>query len=291
MQKDFEICHYISELALKAMLFEVSATPKPGLVDRNNSGAHKDMDFYSFMASSASLVHTFYECAYEGFVFEEQDLKKLLDKIRPIGIKGENKMFCATNKVNTHKGLIFSLGIICAGSAYVYKKIQKLSMDIQEICNIIKKMSQGISQKELGDIQKRENFTYGENLFRKYGTKGIRGEVESGFLTVRKYALPIFKKLVRENKNINDVLIQVLLHLMSVTEDSNILGRHDVNTLENVQKRTKEILNIGGIFTKEGREKILHMDTEFISENISPGGSADLLAVTMMFYFLENTNS
>ncbi|WP_242847956.1 triphosphoribosyl-dephospho-CoA synthase CitG [Inediibacterium massiliense] len=291
MQKDFEICQYISEMALKAMLFEVSATPKPGLVDRNNSGAHKDMDFYSFMASSASLAHTFHECAYEGFTFEEDDLKKLLNKIRPIGIKGENKMFCATNKVNTHKGLIFSLGIICAASAYKYKEVKSLSMNVEEICRIIQKMSQGISQQELGDVQKKEKLTYGENLFKKYGIKGIRGEVESGFLTVRKYSLPICKKLMRENKNMNDVLVQVLLHLMSVTEDSNILGRHDVNTLKDVQRMAKEVLNLGGISTKEGRQRIFHMDSEFISKHISPGGSADLLAVTMMLYFLENINS
>lgn len=286
--KDLEVCQYISELAIKSMLFEVSATPKPGLVDRNNAGAHTDMDFYTFMGSSAALVHTFYQCALAGFKFQGKSLNELMDSIRPIGIEGEKRMLKATKGINTHKGLIFSLGIMAAVAAVEYRETQRLQMNVEKICEKVKDMTKGISDRELGVMSKDHHLTYGKRLFERYGIKGIRGEVESGFHTVRTYGLPILQELTANGKNMNDVLVQVLLHLMTMTEDSNILGRHDWKTLDYVKASARKLLDVGGMFTEEGRQRIIEMDKAFIHRNISPGGSADLLAVTMMFYFLNN---
>lgn len=288
MSKNHKFCEYISEIAIKSMLLEVTATPKPGLVDRYNSGAHKDMDFFTFMESSASQIHTFYKCALEGLNFDGNDNKELLKNIRPIGIEGENKMYKATKGVNTHKGLIFSLGIIAAAAGLKYKETKQHKMDVDEICQKIMEITEGITAKELGNLSHKENLTYGEELFIKHKVKGIRGEVELGFPTVRNHSLPIFKELMKGNGSLNDNLVQVLLHLMAVTEDVNILGRHGLEQLEYVKSEAKAALALGGMFAEEGRKKIFKMDEEFIEKNISPGGSADLLAVTLMLYLLEN---
>ncbi len=88
--------------------------------------------------------------------------------------------------------------------------------------------------------------------------------------------------------NINDILIQSLYHLISNTEDSNILGRHGFKELEFAQASAREALKLGGILSREGRAYIEKLDKEFIEKNISPGGAADLLAVTLMLYMLEN---
>ncbi len=283
-----EFCFYISKLAIKSMLFEVSATPKPGLVDRTNSGAHRDMDFFSFMSSSAALGNTFYLCTLEGVNFESNDYTKLLKGIRPLGIQGEKNMYKATNDINTHKGLIFSLGIICSAAGSIFREKKDNLIKSEEICNRVKEMTKGISNKELKKSNDNTKLTYGEELFRKHGLKGIRGEAESGFQTVRSISLPLLKKLVKEKEyNINDILVQVLIYLMSNTEDSNILGRHDIDTLSYVRKKASEAISFGGIFSKEGREYIENMDRDFMERNISPGGSADLLAVTLMIYMLE----
>ena len=281
---NFCFCEYISEIALKSMLLEVVATPKPGLVDRNNSGAHKDMDFYTFMESSVSQIYTFYNCALEGLKFEGKDNKELLKSIRPIGIEGENKMFNATKGVNTHKGLIFSLGIIAAAAGLQHKITKKQEMDAEDICKKVKEIAEGIVSRELEHLNNKNSLTYGEGLYKKHGIKGIRGEVESGFPTVRYHSLPIFRELMKREDNINDNLVQVLFHLMTITEDINILGRHGIDKLEYVKSAAKRILALGGMFTEEGRKNILDMDKEFIRKNISPGGSADLLAVTLMLF-------
>jgi triphosphoribosyl-dephospho-CoA synthase len=222
-----------------------------------------------------------------GIEFKEEDYKLLMEKIRPLGIEAEKSMFNATKGVNTHKGLIFSLGIISAAAGnlyYINKEIYQSSIDI---CNLVKLMTKEIT-KELDNIEDKENLTYGEKLYLKYGVKGIRGEVESGFRTVLEYSLPILKDLINKEIHINHILIQVLLHLMAYSEDSNILGRHDMQTLEFVKEKALTALSHGGYLTSYGKVFVNEMDKYFIEKNISPGGSADLLAVTMMLYMLEH---
>jgi triphosphoribosyl-dephospho-CoA synthase len=281
-----EFCLKIAGTAIQSMLYEVSATPKPGLVDRANSGAHQDMNFLTFMSSSAVLFDTFYYCALEGMNFTSQNYQVLLERIRPFGIEGEKKMFAATNGVNTHKGLVFSLGIIAAALGSLYAEEKEFIFDAHEICKRVQQIAVGLC-KEFGTILNKNEQTYGERLFEKYNIKGIRGEVESGFQTVMKYGLSVMRQYASKDEDLNNVFIQVLLNLMSKTEDSNVLGRHDHGTLEYVRHQAEIALQLGGAFTKEGMDFITFLDREFISRNISPGGSADLLAVTIMLFLSE----
>jgi triphosphoribosyl-dephospho-CoA synthase len=281
-----KVCVEIAELAIKSMNYEISATPKPGLVDRRNSGAHTDMDFFTFMSSISVLFDTFYNAALEGVKFKSHNYYELLDKLRPIGIIGEEKMYKATNGVNTHKGLIFSMGIIAAAAGNLFIEQDKKYFSADHICKRVRDITQGITNRELFNLKKDNNLTYGEKLFLSYGTIGIRGEVENGFRTVLDYGLPVIKAHTKEKK-LNNVLVQVLLNLMAETDDSNVLGRHGPDALIYVKKSAKEALKLGGAFTTQGINYIKILDKKFIDKNISPGGSADLLAVTIMLYLLE----
>lgn len=270
------------------MLYEVSTTPKPGLVDRANSGAHKDMDFFTFVDSSVVFYDYFYNCVKMGLEFQGNDFTKLLILIRPIGIKAEETMFNATNNINTHKGLVFSFGIMAAAIGSLYRENKELYFEPEEISERVKNISKGITL-ELTDPNMNKNITYGEKLFNKYQTTCVRGEVESGFETAIKYSLPVLKKHIKENKyHINDICVQVLLNLIIHTVDCNILGRHNKKTLKYAQEYAKKILNKGGYLSVIGRKDIIDMDRDFIEKNISPGGAADLLAITLMLFFLQN---
>lgn len=280
-----EFSKHISMLSIKAMLYEVSATPKPGLVDRNNSGSHKDMDFFTFIDSSIVLTDYYRECTQRGIDFRDEDYKMFLLSLRPIGIQAEEDMFKATNGVNTHKGIIFSFGLIAASSGIIFNKRNEKYILAEEICNTVKLIVNNITS-ELND--KEDNLTNGKKLYHKYGTKGIRGEAESGFNTVLNYSLPVFRKLMLENYSINDCIVHTLLHLMANTEDSNILARHNFETLNYVKQMSNHALSLGGYFTPDGRAFVEQMDKLFIQQNISPGGSADLIAVTLLLYFIEN---
>lgn len=283
-----DFCTYVANLSIKSMLYEVSATPKPGLVDRNNSGAHMDMDFFTFMDSSSVLYSYFYDCAKAGANFREDNYVLLLKIIRPMGINAEIDMFRVTKGVNTHKGMIFSLGIINAALGSLFKDYKSMEYSSKIVTRRVMNIAKGITE-ELEEDNAEDKYTYGEKLFKRHGIKGIRGEVEAGFPTVVDVSLPIFQSLVEKKiYSINDMIIHTLLHLIKSTEDSNILGRHNMDILDYTQNQAKEALEIGGYLTPRGRCFLRAMDSDFIEKNISPGGAADLLAITLMFYFMEN---
>lgn len=281
---------YVANLSIKSMLYEVSATPKPGLVDRNNSGAHKDMDFFTFLNSTSVLHSYFFNCTRAGARFNKEDYSILLKSIRPIGINAERDMFKATKGVNTHKGLIFSLGIIAAALGSLFKDYAMLEYEPKVLSRRIIHISKGITEElENNKGDNEDKYTYGEKLFKEHGTRGIRGEVEAGFPTVVESSLPIFESLIDEKiYNINDILVHTLLHLIEVTEDSNILGRHGMDLLEYTQGQARQALETGGYLSPRGRCFVRVMDQDFIQKNISPGGAADLLAVTTMFFLIGN---
>ncbi len=270
----------ISSSAVEAMLQEVAVTPKPGLVDRSNSGAHNDMDFYTFINSASLLQPYFYKMALEGSSFEGEDFKELLKRIRPIGIEAEKSMFCRTRGVNTHKGLIFSLGILSSAASYLLKKNNTIMAE--QICKTASEMCCGIVENEL--VSSNKNDTIGEKLYKLNKIKGIRGEAESGFFSVITTSLPYLRK---SEGNWNNRLLNTLLHLMTEVEDSNIVGRHNKKTLMEVKSAALAVLKTGGASDTRGMEILKQMDLNFIEKNISPGGCADLLAVTIFLYRIE----
>ncbi len=216
------------------MLYEVSATPKPGLVDRNNSGAHYDMDYFTFMSSAAALHDSFDKFVRIGWEYRQRPVQEVLLPLREAGKTAEFQMYSFTKGINTHKGMIFTLGILC-------------------------------------------------------GCTGVRGEVEKGYQTIKQYSLPCYTKLRQEQVGVNDALVQTLLHLVADTWDTNILSRHDMETMKYCQKYAKKVLCLGGVLTERGKAELLKMDDDFIEKYISPGGCADLLAVTHFAYCLEHT--
>ncbi len=282
-----ELCEAIGRCAVTSMLYEVSATPKPGLVDRFNQGAHKDMDFFTFMASTATLSSYFIKCAFQGVKFKGDNPGELFKSLRPLGREAESAMLKATGGANTHKGLVFSLGIISAATAWAFHEKNDHRPDSEELCHRVSQMTQGLCSQELDSMDKTESLTHGEKQYQKYGFRGIRGEVEDGFPTVRAHSLPVLRHLKSLNLfHLNDILVHTLLHLMAVNEDTNIAARHDKETLNYVKEYASEALKAGGMLTLEGAGMVHEMDREFIKQNISPGGSADLLAVTIMFDLL-----
>lgn len=274
----------ISSIVMESILFEVSATPKPGLVDRENCGAHLDMDYFTFMTSASALSNSFYQMVQLGMDYKDRPIKELLKPLRQIGVEAENRMFKMTKGVNTHKGMIFTLGVLsaCAGWA-----MGKVNLTSNNLCDLAAKMCYGISKEDYKGLEQKDSLTKGEHMYIKYGLLGVRGEVESGYKTVRDLSLPIYTELRNKDININDALVQTILHLISNTKDTNIISRHDMNTAKYAKELTEDVLKKGGILAKDGYEIVKNLDYKFIDEYISPGGCADLLAVTHFLYTIE----
>lgn len=271
IEKRNKLTYEISQLALKAMITEVSTMPSFGLVSPVTQGSHKDMDYYTFLDSSFVIAPFIKEMASTGYSYESP--KNIFKAIRAIGIKCEEDMFKVTKRVNTHKGMIFLIGVVAAAIGKAL--YEKLTFEKIEI--ILKDMCENILD-DFKDLDKKKELTHGEKLYLKYGFIGIRGEAKEGFSNIFHEILPEYDNSKLKGNNLYS---QILLKLISKVEDSTIVHRQNIEKLHEVQRCANEILNLGGFNTKEGTVAAYDFEKQCIGENISPGGSADLLALVI----------
>jgi len=257
--------------AVCALLSELSTTPKPGLVDRQNNGAHTDMDYAMFTQSALALESSFRRCAEAGARLKN-DLSVLAAELRSIGLQAERKMYAVTGGINTHKGAIFSMGILCAAAAMGFRSMYELQKSCSQIAAVLLENDQASG-------------THGLTVQKTNGTGGIRAEACSGFDTAFSIGLPALEDALTAGRSENDSYVHALLCIMAVTEDSNLMYRGGACGMDFAQKEAVRL-------TKQGPaaldlEEVRTLDGEFIKRNLSPGGSADLLAFSIMLYRLK----
>ncbi len=269
----------VSELAREALIDEVSATPKPGLVDSDNSGAHDDMDITTFVKSADALLPYFYKLCEYGYITADMSESDSLAQARVIGIEAEKAMYLATNGVNTHKGIIFSVGLVCMAVGRLFR-LNK-AVNIGNICDTVAKTVSGICIKDYSEITDKSIMSNGERIYKQYGIKGPRGEAESGFLTVRAFSYPFMKKCFQNGMDKNIAMVRTLVYIMSIVDDTNVINRGGMASAEYVKEKSATLYN-------SDIEKIREFDKELTEKRLSPGGCADLLAVTRFIYLLES---
>ena len=271
-------CEYIAVQAYNALIREVNVTPKPGLVDRNNSGAHKDMDIRHFFASANTLRPYFCTCAEEGYLTRDLPPEELLPRLRPKGMEAEKTMYQATFGANTHKGLIFSLGILCA----IIGRLPPNEWTEANIQLLSKLICRGITR----ELEVAEPKTAGERLFAQLGITGVRGQAEAGFPAVFQTGLPILQEGLSRGLSQNDALAVTLLHLISATDDTNLISRGGRQVQLSQKQRLTDLLAEDPF---PSMETIEALDREYIRDHLSPGGSADLLALTIFIHSLTRS--
>ncbi len=272
----------IGEAAILGMLYEVSSSPSPGLVSPYSSGVHRDMDFFTFMRSSSSIAYAMYLCAQVGMDYPIEDILKT---IRSIGIEAEKNMFKATGGVNTHRGFLFLGGIVSAAAGYCVQTVRDLNRE--NISSACSKICYGIVERELANIKYNEKLSNGEKLYIKHGITGVRGEVEKGLPTVLEVGLPMYEDGIYYNLPTGEALCHSLMGIMTRVEDTTVVNRCGLEGLAFMGKLAGIAVEIGGMKTVEGKEFIHDLDRVFNDNNISPGGAADLLAISVMIHELE----
>lgn len=275
---DKKRCSY---LATKSLLDEVYTTPKPGLVDCRNSGSHTDMNIHTFEKSAHALQSYFDECFSIGKNTANLSPSETFSFLRNAGILAEKIMYDATDGINTHKGIIYSLGILCAsiGRLWLPEIPFRCASDIcLESANIVNDAVQK-------DFKQIDTTTAGGKAYLKYGLKGIRGEAASGFDSVLRIGLPCYKRLRDKNLSPNDAGAITLLYLISNVKDTNLYHRGGIEGAEYAVKATKKLLTD---FPEPAKKQIEALDDAFIKRNLSPGGCADLLAITYFLYSLAS---
>lgn len=271
----------LARLAVKSLKDEVYTTPKPGLVDSANSGSHTDMDINTFLKSADALKPYFAQCFYIGQKHRTAAENDVFNLLRIQGIKAEKDMYRATGGINTHKGIIYSMGIICGAIGRLWRADYPFAKaeDIFVVCSALSHLS---AEK---DFEAIDTSTCGGMLYKTKGIRGIRGEAASGFPTVLNLSLPIYSQYIKNGACENDAGVFTLLHLISEVQDTNLYHRGGDDGVMFAKSSTRELLEDTSL---PDIEKVKALDKEFIKRNLSPGGCADLLAIT---YFINSLQS
>ncbi|KFW99482.1 triphosphoribosyl-dephospho-CoA synthase CitG [Pectobacterium carotovorum] len=258
-----------------ALTMEVMLTPKPGLVDCANNGSHRDMDVALFQTSIQAIAPWFRHFTEAGYQHASVPLAQLLSQVRPIGIACEQAMLSATQGVNTHKGGIFAFGLLCSAAGWLAGRGERVTQ--RSLCDSVATMCHDVVRNELETCSGAA--TAGEHLYQRHGLTGARGEAASGFNTVCQYALPALQEAIAAGEDDETALLRTLLVLMAHNPDTNVVSRGGMDGLVFVQDYARRLL-IGPL----DRQALREMDDALIARNLSPGGSADLLALTWLLF-------
>ena len=273
----------IATLATKALLYEVSISPKAGLVSRLSNGSHKDMNFYTFIDSSLALHNYFLNC----FDYGQEKLfscPNFFKDLREVGKVAEKEMYEATKGINTHKGTIFSMGILLAVLGVHLKENKKI--DLKVLSEKIKEMCKPL----LNELEDADNIsTYGEKAYKEYHLTGARGLAISGYEIVLLDGINKLKDFCK-TLDFETACILLLFYYMSVLDDTNIVNRASITTLKEVQILSKELFeeNKKTLEKENIKNSMSKLNDIFIEKNISAGGSADLLILTIFIHLLTD---
>jgi triphosphoribosyl-dephospho-CoA synthase len=252
-------------LAKRALLEELDTFPKPGLVSRRDSGSHNDMTHEHFERAAAALEPYFKEITLEGITGAPMSV------LRKLGLEAERTMLAATGGVNTHKGAVFSLGLLCA--ALGCKKARGSTLSPGEIVRNKWGPEIAASLKDAGA-------SHGADVYRKHGCGGARAEAAAGFPSVYQTGLPALRALPR-NGDFNRAKAHCFFALLERTGDSNLLHRGGPEGLALARRLAAEFNASGGAKAPGWFEKALQAHNILKERGLSPGGAGDMLAASI----------
>ena len=288
--------YIIAHLATQALQAELDTTPKPGLVDKDNNGAHRDMD-HALMQLSINTLHPYFvRLAFLGFA----DTLPSHTVIRDAGIEAEKAMLEATNGVNTHKGALFSMGLAVVAAAYEEKKAAANKEERGKEREEEYLSSLQLTIKALAASFPDTSGTHGSKAKQlSNGTTTIKGALDNareGYEKLFAEWLPFYNE--RRKSHDAHALHKTLLRIMCDLDDTNVIYRTNVATAEEVKQEARALLaSFEEAYAAEDKEKcasaieekcasaellaLKDMDRRYTERNISPGGAADMLSLTV----------
>jgi triphosphoribosyl-dephospho-CoA synthase len=269
----------IGRFAIRGLYREAALAPKPGLVSPTSQGSHSDMDFSTFVRSLQSLRVYFREIARCGLQ------RPGFAPLRKLGIEAETNMLAATGGVNTHRGAIFNLGLLCAaaGSLIAEGEIPGAAA----ACALVKTNWGAEILDGLATLPAAAQLSHGLVVARRYGSGGARQEAAAGFPAALELGLPAYRSVLAATGDGELAAVQALFALIAELEDTNLLWRGGRDGLAHGRRAAGEFLAAGGVFASDWRDHAAAIDQDFIARRLSPGGSADLLGVTLFLAELD----
>ncbi|MFZ6687835.1 triphosphoribosyl-dephospho-CoA synthase MdcB [Undibacterium sp. SXout11W] len=273
----------IAIMALRSLYAELVLYPKPGLVSLRDNGSHTDMTATTFFRSLFSLRHYFLAMANAGI--GDGDFQTL----KNLGIVAEQQMLRATQGVNTHRGAIFCLGLLCAAAGRCLS--QGVALRAQNIrAALLEHWGAELlahSNAALKLIANQQTKSHGLQVAQNYAISGAREEAAAGFPSVFELALPRLMQSLDQGRSHTEAQIDSLFMLMAHMHDTNLYYRGGVAAAEFSRQSARAFLAAGGTEQTDWLAQAEHCHREFVQRRFSPGGAADLLAASWFIYQVQ----
>jgi triphosphoribosyl-dephospho-CoA synthase len=266
------IADYVAAAAANALLTELETWPKPGLVSHVDSGSHTDMDASTLRASAAAIAPFYEQLALAGAAGSG------MDGLREIGVKAERAMLAATGGINTHRGAIFGLGLLCAAAGATWSNAATQPHWRANMLGATVRQRWG-SAIMRGPIPLR---SHGADALRRFGAGGARAQAAAGFPHALDIGLPALRLgRAMAPGDPEAARVQSFFGLLESMEDTNLLYRGGAAGLRFAQQQAALFLGQGGVGQTQWRERAAAVHRAFVVRRLSPGGCADLLAITL----------
>ena len=264
----------LGRLAVRALFAEAVLDGKPGLVTPRDSGAHGDMSLATFYRSITALRPYFPAMAALGAA------RAPWRSLQAHAQAAESVMLGATGGVNTHRGAIFHLGLLCAAAGALAARGRALTP--HATCSFVR------AAYAPHVMAAPAVASHGTCVRARYGARGARGEAAGGYRSVRRWALPALRAVLARTQDRERAALQALFALVANVGDTNLLWRGGEHGLAFAQRRAQRFLDRGGVFASDWRADASAAHREFVARRLSPGGCADLLAVTLFLHDLPS---
>jgi triphosphoribosyl-dephospho-CoA synthase len=259
-------CRRLAMFATQALIQEAELTPKPALVDRRGPGAHIDLSL-ELMTRSARCLGGCFELMATA-ASRQTPNQNLREELGAIGRSAEYSMQKVTGGANTHRGAIWTLGLLVSSAAMVTDSPKAITSLAGQLARI-------------PDRQAPIRESHGSRVIRRYRVGGAKGEAQSGFPHVLAAGLPVLQNSRRQGMSETTARLNALLAIMKRLNDTCLLHRGGLVALNTAQAGAAAVLAAGGAGTACGRKLLRRLDHDLVALNLSPGGSADLLAATL----------
>jgi triphosphoribosyl-dephospho-CoA synthase len=273
--------HEVARLAVRSLHAELCLYPKPGLVSPIDNGSHDDMDAGTFMRSMFALRHYFRKICLAGW----NDAP--FAQLKKLGITAEAAMLGATQGINTHRGAIFSLGMLCASAGRARAQGTPLTPSGLRAIMLIRwgeELAQHAAPGTAAAATARSN---GLRVAARYAVSGAREEGALGLPSVFEIGLPALLRSRARGATVTEERIDTLYALMAHISDSNVYHRAGPQGAQIVREHAEGFLAQGGTANTSWREAALHSHHVFMQHRLSPGGAADLLAACCLVQSLS----
>nr|WP_316643128.1 triphosphoribosyl-dephospho-CoA synthase [uncultured Roseateles sp.] len=257
----------IGRAATLALHDELALSPKPGLVTLIDRGSHEDMDAHSFMRSLFALRHYFGQIAEAGL--DGADFAVL----ERLGIAAEARMLAATEGVNTHRGAIFMLGLLCASAGAVTRECGGLTQPAQLRDALRRNWGEALVRRS-----QRMPTLPGGLAARRHGLRSASQEAALAFPALFETAVPALTAARARGLTPQQARLDTLFHIMAVLDDSNLAHRGGLRGLRYAQCTARQFLDGGGAAGPDGLRKAESIARAFVAQRLSPGGAADTLS-------------